>query len=46
MFFFYVVLIFDKTLLKNKLLRLHYNNVLIKYFKIKKTYTLISKKFY
>jgi len=45
-FFFYVILILDKILLKSELLRLHYNNALIKYFKIKKIYIFISKKFY
>jgi len=34
--FFYIILIFNKILLKNKLLYLHYNNALTKHFKIKK----------
>ena len=34
-FFFYVILVFDKLSLKIKLLRLYYNNLLAKYFEIK-----------
>ncbi len=36
MFFFYIILIFDKILLKSELLHLYYNNALTKYFKIKR----------
>ncbi len=46
MFFFYAILIFEKTSLKSELLRLHYDDALTKHFKIKKIRTLINKKFY
>ncbi len=46
MFFFYAILIFNKLFLKIKLFRLYYNNLLAKYFKIKKIEKLISRKFY
>ena len=46
LFFFYVILISNKAFFKEKLLKLHYDNSLTRYFKIKKARTLISKKFY
>jgi hypothetical protein len=46
LFFFYAILILDETFFKEKLLRLHYDDSLTKHFEIKKTRTLISKKFY
>jgi len=46
LFFFYAVLVPNKAFLKEKLLRLYYNNSLAGYFGIKKTRTLISRKFY
>jgi len=45
-FFFYAVLVSDKLSLKIELLRLYYDNSLTRHFKIKKTRTLISRKFY
>jgi len=46
LFFFHAILILDKAFLKEELLRLHYDDSLIKHFEIKKTRILISKKFY
>jgi hypothetical protein len=46
LFFFYAILISNKVFFKEKFLKLHYNNSLIKHFKIKKIRTLISRKFY
>jgi len=45
MFFFYIILIFDEILLKSELLCLHYNNTLIKHFKIKKNMYFYKQKF-
>jgi len=36
MCFFYAILILNKAFLKKKFLKLHYNNLLTKHFKIKK----------
>ncbi len=46
MLFFYAILILDKVFFKEELLKLYYNNSLTKHFEIKKTRTLISRKFY
>ncbi len=46
LFFFHVILISNKVFFKEKFLKLHYDNSLVKHFEIKKTKTLISKKFY
>jgi len=46
LFFFYAVLVPNKAFLKEKFLRLHHDNPLTEYFEIKKTKTLISRKFY
>jgi hypothetical protein len=46
LFFFHAILISNEAFLKEKLLRLHYDDSLARHFEIKKTRTLISKKFY
>ncbi len=46
LFFFHAILISNEASFKEKLLRLHYDDSLTKHFKIKKTKTLMSKKFY
>jgi len=45
-YFFYAILILDKVFFKEEFLKLYYNNSLTKHFEIKKTRTLISRKFY
>jgi len=44
--FFYAIFILDKAFFKEKLLKLYYDDLLTKHFEIKKTRTLISRKFY
>ena len=46
LYYFHAIYIFDKTIIKMKILRLHHNNLLTKYFKIKKTCSLLQRKFY
>ena len=42
----YVIYVFNKTIIKTKILRMHHDDSLIKHFEIKKIYSLIQKKSY
>ena len=44
--YFHAIYIFDEMIMKTKMLHLHYNDFLTKHFKIKKTRSLLQRKFY
>ena len=46
LYFFHVIYVFEKIALKTKLLRLHHDDFLANYFKIKKIRVLMQRKFY
>ena len=46
LYFFHVIYIFEKVVLKTKLLRLHHDDSLANHFKIKKIHVLMQRKFY
>ena len=46
LYFFHVIYVFEKIVLKTKLLRLHHDDFLASHFKFKKTYVLMQRKFY
>ena len=46
LYYFHVIYILDETIMKAKMLRLHYNDSLTKHFEIKKTRSLLQKTFY
>ena len=46
LYYFYVIYIFDKTIIKTKILYIYHNASLIKNFEIKKTRSLLQKKLY
>ena len=46
LYYFYVIYVFNETIMKAKMLRLHHDDFLTKHFKIKKTRSLLQRKFY
>ena len=46
LYYFHAIYIFDETIMKTKMLRFHQDNSLIKHFEIKKTRSLLQRKFY
>ena len=46
LYYFHAIYVLDKMIMKAKVLRLHHDNSLIKHFEIKKTRSLLQKKFY
>ena len=44
--YFHVIYVFDETIIKVEMLRLHHDDSLTKHFKIKKTRSLLQRKFY
>ena len=46
LYYFHVIYISDETIMKAKMLRLHHDNSLTKHFEIKKTRSLLQRKFY
>ena len=46
LYYFYAIYVSDKTIIKTKILRVHHDDFLIKYFEIKKTCSLLQRKFY
>ena len=45
LYYFHVIYIFDETIIKAEVLRLHHNHFLIKHFEIKKTRSLLQRIF-
>ena len=45
-YFFHVINVLEKVVLKMKLLRLHHDNFFANHLKIKKTYALMQRKLY
>ena len=46
LYYFHAIYVLDKTIMKAKMLPLHHNDSLTKHFKIKKTRSLLQRKFY
>ena len=46
LYYFHVIYVSDETIMKAKVLRLHHDNPLTKHFEIKKTRSLLQRKFY
>ena len=46
LYYFHVIYVFDETIIKTKMLCLHHDDFLIKHFEIKKTCSLLQRKFY
>ena len=46
LYYFHVIYVSDEAIIKAKVLRLHYDDFLTKYFEIKKTRSLLQRKFY
>ena len=46
LYYFHVIYVSDEMIIKAKMLRLHHDDSLIKHFEIKKTRSLLQKKFY
>ena len=46
LYYFHIIYVFDETIMKAKMLRLHHDDFLMKHFEIKKTHSLLQKKFY
>ena len=46
LYYFHAIYVSDETIMKTKMLRLHYDDFLIKHFEIKKTRSLLQRKFY
>ena len=46
LYYFHVIYISDEIIMKTKILRLHYDDSSIKHFEIKKTRSLLQRKFY
>ena len=46
LYYFHAIYIFDEVIMKTKMLRLHHDDSLTKHFEIKKTCSLLQKKFY
>ena len=46
LYYFHVIYVFDETIMKAKMLRLHHDDSLTKHFEIKKTRSLLQRKFY
>ena len=46
LYYFHVIYVFDETIIKAKMLRLHHDDSLTEYFRIKKTRSLLQRKFY
>ena len=46
LYYFHTIYVFDKMIMKAKMLRLHHNDFLTKHFEIKKIYSLLQRKFY
>ena len=46
LYYFHVIYVSDEAIMKTKMLRLHYDDSLMRHFEIKKTRSLLQKKFY
>ena len=46
LYYFHAIYIFDETIMKTKMLRLHHDDFLTRHFEIKKTCSLLQRKFY
>ena len=46
LYYFHAIYVFDETIMKAKMLRLHHDDSLTKHFEIKKTHSLLQRKFY
>ena len=46
LYYFHVIYVSDETIMKAKILRLHYDDSLTRHFEIKKTRSLLQRKFY
>ena len=46
LYYSHAIYVFDEIIMKVKILRLHYDDLLIKHFEIKKTRSLLQRKFY
>ena len=46
LYYFHAIYVFDETIMKTKVLRLHHDDSLTKHFEIKKTRSLLQRKFY
>ena len=46
LYYFHIIYVSDETIMKAKILRLHHDDFLTKHFEIKKTHSLLQKKFY
>ena len=46
LYYFHIIYIFDKTIMKMKILCIHHDDSLIKHFEVKKTRLLLQRKLY
>ena len=46
LYYFHAIYVSDEAVMKTKMLRLHYDNFLTRHFEIKKTHSLLQRKFY
>ena len=46
LYYFHAIYVLDETIMKTKMLRLHHDDFLTKHFEIKKTRSLLQRKFY